>query len=201
MRKTPHQEASCGSRVFLKEQDALYQKRVVDRISNWVTLISLGVLLVVYPETKQMEITIGGLRLTLITTIIGAILACFVYLSFVKRFPFLRETSLMLRISVFIMAALGCSGLAMGTTSCVNRTFAEKQTFYKEVDIKKKASGSLNRYRNSPKIRLLYVVMDDKTERIEVREDFWFAVSEGSTILLELRRGFFGYSYVVGHQR
>jgi hypothetical protein len=187
--------------VGAMEPERLHQKRVVDRIVNWVTVVSLGLLLVVYPEAKQMEITIGGLGLTLITTIIGVILACFIYVSFVRRFPFLKETSLMLRISILFMVVLGSSGLAMGTTSYINRTFAEKETFYKEVRIKKKASSSRNRYRNSSEIRLLYVAIDGKTERIEVKEDFWFTVSEGSTILLELRRGFFGYSYVVGHEK
>ena len=73
--------------------------------------------------------------------------------------------------------------MAMTTASYLNRTFAEQQTFCKQVSIKHKTSSDMGRFRNSRKIRLLYVVIGGRTERIEVKEDFWFSVSEGSTII------------------
>jgi hypothetical protein len=192
---------SAPSSADSLERDKLYQERVVNRIANLVSVAFLVLLFVVYPEVKQMEITIGGLQLTLITIIVGVVLASFICFAVVRRFPFLRETSRILRLSLLFMVAVGCSASTMGAATYINRTFAQKRTFYRQVRIKEKASSSRNRYRNSSQIRLLYIAIEGKTERIQVEEAFWISVSEGSTILLELRWGFFGYAYVVGHKK
>ena len=169
MTKKPSQGTVRLSRVGSMKRDDAYRKRVVDRVSNWVTVLSLIFIFAGFVEAKQMEITIGGLRLILITTIIGVVLAFFVCLALVIRFPFIKQASLILRLSLFFLASLGFSCLAMATASYLNRTFAEQQTFCKQVSIEHNASSEMGCYRNSRKIRLLYVVIDVEPSALKLR--------------------------------
>ncbi len=173
------------------------QQRVINRIASVVVAISILLLIVGTREVENLERTIGGYHLALVSSIFGLLQGYVAYLAITRRYQFLKESSALLRLSLLFMIGLGTCSLSVGLASYLNRAYAGKPLFYRDVTVTYKASSARTRSPNSSEVRLIYFKLDGRKEHISVPEDFWMDLPEGSTVRLSLRQGLFRFPMVI----
>ena len=150
-------------------------------------------------EGKHLENTMGGFRLGLISFISGVAIGCFItHLMFKSRCcrGFDAITKLFFSIAIIVTAAL----FGVTSASWINRSFGapiDYSVAYTVVD----RAVIPSRKRKAPSGGYLYLKVNTKEERIKVSYDFWQRASEGTPIVLTLRRGLLGYPFIIKYEQ
>jgi hypothetical protein len=176
------------------------KSQTVDRLCEVSTATCIGFAALLTLEVDNIENTIGGGEMSFRATLLASVVSVF-SLYFVNRELQLGKQSQKLKYLFFVLASLSFGFLTVAGTSYLNRTAVDRLPGFSEKAVVQRKSVILGKGGRENENRLfLFVRLPEGHKRLVVMRKFGESVSIGEEIELQLRRGFFGYPYVVGYK-
>ncbi|HRC32499.1 MAG TPA: hypothetical protein PK736_03545 [Bacteroidia bacterium] len=156
---------------------------------NIIRILALVTICFFLYEARTIENVLGGISLLQKGIWCGIIVAVLLLFVVFKKIKLLRQ-NFAIGYSVFILIPLACCMLGIATLSLLNRTGMKKEITYSKM-VTKKADNM--RYGT----KWIFIYNKNNEERLEVSDGFYKSVAKNDTVILNCKKGNFGYDVVV----
>lgn len=162
-----------------------------DKIIEYIGsgFFGIGLITIIF-RIVPLDNTIGGLQLFFTSAGLGFVLGLTMAIIIKNIRPSAFNDSSR-RMGIILGYALGLALVFASLASFINEKKASDTIFKKEVEIVSKSSNTRKKHSY-----YIFISIEGKEERLELRKKAWDGLREGDMLTLELKNGYFNYPFI-----